>query len=79
MEAELREELLQIIEPTRAESGCVSMRIFALLRELRVFAGFQGWIVGASEKFAINERYGFSSFAARRATLSITRIGVPST
>jgi quinol monooxygenase YgiN len=43
-EAELREELLKVVGPTRAESGCLSMRVFESLREARVFAVHSEWV-----------------------------------
>jgi quinol monooxygenase YgiN len=43
-EAEFREELLKVVEPTRAESGCLSMRVFESLREPRVFAVHSEWV-----------------------------------
>jgi quinol monooxygenase YgiN len=43
-EAEFREELLRVIEPTRAESGCLSIRTFESLREPVVFSIHSAWV-----------------------------------
>ena len=42
-EAEFREELLRVIEATRSESGCVSIRAFESLREPFTFAIHSEW------------------------------------
>jgi quinol monooxygenase YgiN len=39
-----REELLRVVEPTRAEIGCSSIRIFESLREPSVFAIHSEWV-----------------------------------
>jgi len=42
-ETEFREQLLQVILPTRAESGCVAIRVFESVREPIVFAIHSEW------------------------------------
>ena len=42
-EAEFRQELLRVAEPTRAESGCLAMHVFESLREPSVFAVHSEW------------------------------------
>jgi len=43
-EIKFREELLRVIEPTRAEIGCVAIHIFESLREPFVFAIHSEWV-----------------------------------
>jgi quinol monooxygenase YgiN len=43
-EAELHKELLRVAEPSRAEAGCLSLRVFESLREPRVFAIHSEWV-----------------------------------
>jgi quinol monooxygenase YgiN len=43
-EAAFREELLRILEPTRAESGCLAIHAFEALREPTVFAIHSEWV-----------------------------------
>src|SRR5208283_5537156 len=40
----VREELLRIIEPTRAEIGCLAIYVFQSLREPSVFAIHSKWM-----------------------------------
>jgi len=42
-EAEFRDHLLHVIEPTRTEPGCVAMRVFESMREPRHFAIHSEW------------------------------------
>jgi quinol monooxygenase YgiN len=42
-EREFREELLRVVEPTRAEIGCLAMHVFESLREPFVFAIHSEW------------------------------------
>lgn len=42
-EGAFREELLRVVEPTRAESGCRAIRVFESLREPRSFAIHSEW------------------------------------
>jgi quinol monooxygenase YgiN len=42
-EAEFREELLRVAEPTRAEAGCLAIRIFESVREPIRFAIHSEW------------------------------------
>jgi quinol monooxygenase YgiN len=42
-EDEFRDELLRVIEPTRAEAGCVAIHAFASIREPRLFAIHSEW------------------------------------
>jgi quinol monooxygenase YgiN len=42
-EKEFREELLRVVEPTRAESGCLAMHVFESLREPFVFTIHSEW------------------------------------
>jgi quinol monooxygenase YgiN len=39
-----RQELMQVVEPIRAESGCLAIRAFESLREPPVFAIHSEWI-----------------------------------
>jgi quinol monooxygenase YgiN len=43
-ETEFREELLGVVEPTRAETGCLSIHVFESLREPFVFAIHSEWV-----------------------------------
>ena len=43
-EATFREALLRVNEPSRAESGCLSIEVFESLREPSVFAVFSVWV-----------------------------------
>jgi quinol monooxygenase YgiN len=52
-EAEFREELLRIVEPTRAEMGCVAIQVFESLRDPFTFAIHSEWVdEGAFEAHA---------------------------
>ena len=42
-EAEFREELSHIVDPTRAETGCVAIRVFETLHEPPRFAIHSEW------------------------------------
>ena len=42
-EPEFREELLRVVEPTRAEAGCLGIHIFQSLREPFTFAIHSEW------------------------------------
>lgn len=42
-EQAFREELLRVVEPTRAESGCLGIHVFESLREPFVFAIHSEW------------------------------------
>jgi quinol monooxygenase YgiN len=42
-EAEFRTELLQITEPSRAEAGCLALRVFESLREPHRFTIHSEW------------------------------------
>ena len=43
-EMTFREELLRVVEPTRAEMGCLGIAIFESLREPFVFAIHSEWV-----------------------------------
>ena len=43
-EMEFREELLRIVEPSRAEPGCLALHVFESLREPFVFAIHSEWV-----------------------------------
>ena len=43
-EREFREELLRVVEPTRAESGCLAIGAFESIREALVFAIHSEWV-----------------------------------
>jgi len=43
-EMEFREELLRVVEPTRAEPGCLAIHVFESLREPFVFAIHSEWV-----------------------------------
>jgi quinol monooxygenase YgiN len=43
-EKEFREELLRIVPQTRAETGCLGIRVFESLREPFVFAIYSEWV-----------------------------------
>ncbi len=43
-EVEFREELLRIVEPTRAEIGCLAIHLFESLREPFVFTIHSEWV-----------------------------------
>jgi len=40
---EFRRELLRVVEPTRAESGCRAIRVFESIRQPLVFAIHSEW------------------------------------
>jgi quinol monooxygenase YgiN len=42
-EKDFREELLRVVAPTRAETGCLAMHVFESLREPLVFAIHSEW------------------------------------
>lgn len=42
-ETEFREELLRVVEPARAEMGCVAIHVFESLREPFAFAIHSEW------------------------------------
>ena len=42
--ASFREELLRVLGPTRAEPGCISIRVFESLREPFTFAIHSEWV-----------------------------------
>jgi len=39
-----REELLRVVEPSRAEAGCLAIHVFESLREPFVFAIHSEWV-----------------------------------
>jgi quinol monooxygenase YgiN len=41
---EFREELLRVVEPTRAETGCLGIHVFESLREPFVFTIHSEWV-----------------------------------
>jgi quinol monooxygenase YgiN len=43
-EMEFREELRRVVEPTRAEIGCLGIQVFESLREPFVFAIHSEWV-----------------------------------
>ena len=43
-EEEFREEVLRTVEATRAESGCLAIRLFESIREPLVFAIHSEWV-----------------------------------
>ena len=43
-EAEFRAELLRVIEPTRAEAGCVAIHVFQSVQEPYRFAIHSTWV-----------------------------------
>jgi len=43
-EAEFREELLRVVEPSRAENGCAAMHVFESIRTPAVFAIHSEWV-----------------------------------
>jgi quinol monooxygenase YgiN len=49
--AEFREELLRVIERTRTESGCLSIRAFEAMRDPLVFAIHSEWVDEAAFEF----------------------------
>ena len=50
-ETEFREELLQIVDPTRAEIGCLGIHVFESPREPFVFAIHSEWVDEAAFEF----------------------------
>jgi quinol monooxygenase YgiN len=53
-EKEFRQELLRVVEPTRAEPGCVAIRVLESLREPSVFAIHSEWV--DEEAFELHAR-----------------------
>jgi len=53
-EKEFREELLRVVEPTRAEAGCMAIHVFESLREPFVFAIHSEWV--DEEAFELHAR-----------------------
>ena len=43
-EADFREALLRVMEPSRAEPGCVALHLFESVREPRIFAIHSEWV-----------------------------------
>ena len=43
-ETEFREELLRVVEPTRAEKSCLGIQVFESLRKPFVFAIHSEWV-----------------------------------
>lgn len=43
-EKEFREEVLRVVEPTRAEIGCLAIRVFESIREPFVFTRHSEWV-----------------------------------
>jgi quinol monooxygenase YgiN len=43
-EKEFREELLRVLEPSRAEAGCLAQRVYETLREPFLFAIHSEWV-----------------------------------
>ena len=43
-ETRFREELLQVVAPTRTETGCLAIHVFESLREPLVFAIHSEWV-----------------------------------
>jgi quinol monooxygenase YgiN len=43
-EAAFREELMRVVEPSRAEPGCLAIRVFESLREPAIFAIHSEWV-----------------------------------
>ena len=43
-EAEFREQLLRVAEPSRAEAGCLGLKVFETLREPCMFAIHSEWV-----------------------------------
>ena len=43
-EMEFRSELLRVVEPTRAEMGCLAIRVFESLRQPFAFAIHSEWV-----------------------------------
>ena len=50
-EAAFREELLRVLEPSRAEAGCVAIHVFESLREPIEFAIHSEWVDEAAFEF----------------------------
>jgi quinol monooxygenase YgiN len=50
-ELEFRDELLRVVEPTRAEIGCLAIHVFESLREPFVFAIHSQWVDEAAFEF----------------------------
>jgi quinol monooxygenase YgiN len=42
--AEFREELMRVVEMTRTENGCLSIRAFESLREPKAFGIYSEWV-----------------------------------
>ena len=51
---EFREELLRVVEPSRAEAGCIAIHVFESLREPFVFAIHSEWV--DEEAFEVHAR-----------------------
>jgi quinol monooxygenase YgiN len=47
-EAELRDELLRVLGPTRAESGCLAIHAFESLGDPRIFHVHSEWVSEAA-------------------------------
>ena len=69
-EAEFREELLRVNEPSRAEVGCLNNEVFESLREPCVFAVHSEWADEASFELHTNLPHTVRFLAAAETLLT---------
>ncbi len=50
-EREFRDELLEVVEPSRAEAGCVALHVFESLRDPLRFAIHSEWVNEAAFEY----------------------------
>jgi quinol monooxygenase YgiN len=69
-EAAFRDELLRVNEPSRAETGCLSIEVFESLREPSVFAVHSEWSDEASFELHATLPHTVRFFAAAETLLT---------
>ena len=69
-EREFREELLRVVEPSRAEAGCLNIHIFESLREPFVFAIHSEWADEAAFELHARLPHTVRFLAAAKALLT---------
>jgi quinol monooxygenase YgiN len=67
---EFREELFRVVEPTRAEIGCLAIHVFESLREPFVFAIHSQWVDEAAFEFHAQLPHTVRFLGAAKALLS---------
>ena len=69
-EMEFREELLRVVEPSRAETGCLGIHAFESLGEPSVFTIHSEWVDEAAFEFHAQLRHTIRFLGAAKELLS---------